>query len=278
MPSVNVNGAKINYEILGKGPAILFIHGSGVSWKMWEPQFKDFSKHFKMILVDLRGHGESSKEFPNGRYDHFVIAEDMKEFLDAIGEKCVHVVGVSQGAQIATLLAIKHPEYVDKLVIANSYSEFPTKTSKWILDISNFIFSLMPLKLIWLLMLRVYKNEPYTKEILSKTFSIDKKMMLAMKTAPFPTHTHLLDKISSPTLVMGGAGKVVGVDEGKGSTIIYNNMSQNVTLALFKGAFDPLTTMRKEIFNEMVLDFLFNRKLKNYEGVTMKTKVAEMLL
>ncbi|AIE61329.1 alpha/beta fold hydrolase [Bacillus methanolicus] len=273
MPKVNANGATINYEIMGDGPPVLFIHGSGVSWRMWEPQFEDFSPKFKMIMVDLRGHGESSKDFPGGKYDHFLLAEDMKEFLDAIGEKNVHVVGVSQGAQIGTLLAIHHPAYVNRLVISNSYSEFPSPASKWVLNLSNFIFSLLPYNVILSLMLKVYKEDTYTQEIIRKTISIDKKMMLAMKKAPFPYHTHLLNKIKSPTLIMGGEGKVVtGIYEGKASAIIFDNMHENATLALFKGAFDPLSTMRKELFNEMVIDFLQGKKLKDYQGVIIQSK------
>ena len=53
--------------------------------------------------------------------------------------------------------------------------------------------------------------------ILRDSFSIDKNMLLAMKKAPFPTHTDQLHLIQSLTLVMGGEGEVMtGVDEGKG--------------------------------------------------------------
>lgn len=272
IPRVQANGITINYEVRGEGEPILFLHGSGVCWKFWEPQIQAFSSKYKMIMVDLRGHGESSKEFPNGQYDHYIIAEDMKHFLDVIGEKKVHVVGVSQGGQIGTLLAINHPEYVNKLVISNSYSEFPAPVAKWILDVSNFVFSLLPLKTIKTLMMNVYKDDSYTKEIILNTWSIDKKMMLAMKKAPFPTHTHLLHKITAPTLVMGGEGKVVtGIDEGKGSRIIFEHIP-NAVLALFKNAFDPLSTMRKDIFNEMIIDFLQGNMLKDYENVIYSYK------
>jgi 3-oxoadipate enol-lactonase len=63
MPKVKANGILINYETRGTGDPVLFIHGSGMCWKMWEPQSKAFSNRYKMIMVDLRGHGESSKEF-----------------------------------------------------------------------------------------------------------------------------------------------------------------------------------------------------------------------
>lgn len=48
-----------------------------------------------------------------------------------MGINKVHVLGVSQGGQLATLLAIKYPTYVNKLVISNSYSEMPTIAASW---------------------------------------------------------------------------------------------------------------------------------------------------
>lgn len=121
-------------------------------------------------------------------------------------------------------------------------------------------------------MMKFYKDDPYTQRILRESFSIDKKMLLAMKKAPFPTHTDQLHRVKSPTLVMGGAGKVVtGVDEGKGSRTIYNHL-QNAKLALFKDAFDPLSTMRRDIFNEMIMDYLEDKPLKHYKDVEIFKK------
>ncbi|WP_243765342.1 hypothetical protein [Bacillus arachidis] len=65
-------------------------------------------------------------------------------------------------------------------------------------------------------MMKFYKHEPYTQQILRDSFSIDKKMLLMMKKAKFAVHTSLLHLIQFPTLILSGAGKVViGVDEGK---------------------------------------------------------------
>lgn len=90
-------------------------------------------------------------------------------------------------------------------------------------------------------------NSQSRQRILRESFSIDKKMLLAMKKASFPTHTDQLHQIKSSTLVMGGEGKVIsGVDERKGSQTIFNHI-HNAKLALFKNAFDPLSTMRRDI-------------------------------
>ena len=276
MPKVNINDIEMNYEVRGEGEPIIFIHGSGASWKMWEPQIEQFSKKFKMIMVDMRGHGESSKYFPNDEYSMRVIAQDLKLFLDTLGINKTHIVGLSQGAVVAQLFAIENSKYINKLILSNGYSEIPTKTSKWVLNLSNAIFKLMPYETIINAMLKVYKNDEFTKKILRNSFSIDKEMLLKMKTSKFPNHTKELHYITCPTLVMGGDMKVMGVDERKGSTTIYEHIP-NATLALFENCFDPLSTMKYEIFNDMILDFLDGHTLKQYEGVKIYQKQNEQV-
>lgn len=268
MPILHTKNGEFHYKTFGHGEPILFLHGSGASWKMWEPQIDAFSKEYKMILLDYRGHGESIKHFPNDIYDYDLLVSDIISFLDTLGSSRIHVIGVSQGAVLASLLAIHHPSYVKKLVISNSYSEFPNQTSKWVLHVSNFIFSLLPYSTIIDLMMKVYKNDLYTQQVLRNAFSIDKKILLMIKKAKFPVHTSLLHHIQSPTLILSGAGKVMtGIDEGKAARTIHKHVP-NGTLALFHNAFDPLNVMKKEIFNEMVLAFLKNSPLKEYVEVT----------
>jgi 3-oxoadipate enol-lactonase len=271
MPKVKLqNGAIYHYEIKGEGKPILFIHGSGGCWRMWEPQFEAFSKDYQMIMVDMRGHGESTKEFPNGQYSMKTIAEDMKQFLDAVQMKHIPVIGLSQGAVVASLLACMYPDYVEKLILSNGYSEIPTPVAGWVLTLSNMIFRLLPYKLILKLIVTPYGKDEYTKKVILNSLTIDKEMLLAMKEAEFPAHTDQLYRITAPVLVLAGDKKNVG-PEAKAANIIYNNIAKG-TLAIFKDAFDPLTTMRRDVFNDMVLDFLVDRKLKSYEGVTYKSK------
>ncbi|NIW13649.1 MAG: alpha/beta fold hydrolase, partial [Candidatus Thorarchaeota archaeon] len=55
------NGVKINYVATGKGTeSILFIHGLGENLRSWKHQLESFSKAFKVVALDLRGHGKSS--------------------------------------------------------------------------------------------------------------------------------------------------------------------------------------------------------------------------
>ena len=89
-----------------------------------------------MILLDYRGHGESRKTFPGNVYDYDLIVSDIISFLDTLGHIPLHVIGVSQGAILATLVAIHHPSYVknwsfliaivnSQLKLLNGYFNFP---------------------------------------------------------------------------------------------------------------------------------------------------------
>ncbi|RHW38375.1 alpha/beta hydrolase [Lysinibacillus yapensis] len=266
MPKVKLNDMEMNYEVRGKGEPIIFIHGSGASWRMWKPQIEMFSEKYRMIMIDMRGHGESSRNFPNGEYSMKVISNDLKIFLDALGIEKTHIVGLSQGSVVAQLFAIENCAYINRLVLSNGYSEIPTKMSKWVLNISNTLFGLIPYNMIINLMLKVYRDDEFTKKILRISFSIDKEMLMKMKKSVFPAHTAELHHITCPTLVMGGDMKVMGVDERKASKTIYEHIP-NAALALFKNAFDPLSTMQPEIFNDMILDFLEGKPLKQYDNV-----------
>ncbi|WP_234447537.1 alpha/beta fold hydrolase [Viridibacillus soli] len=164
MTVIKANNIHINYEIRGDGEPILFLHGLGGSWKMWEPQIPFFSQKYKMIMIDMRGHGGSTKAFPNDRFDPRVMAEDIKFFLDAMGIIKISIVGVSQGSVVAQLFAAKYSSYINKLVLSNGYSEVPTKLSGFVLKISTAIFKMLSYETIINAMLKVYKNDNYTKK------------------------------------------------------------------------------------------------------------------
>ena len=70
--------------------------------------------------------------------------------------------------------------------------------------------------------------------------------------------------------MLGGRSKKVAFEE-KGSRTIYEHVT-DAHLAIFEGAFDPLHTMRKDIYNEMVLDFLAGKAIKEYPTVLQERK------
>jgi len=108
---------KIYYEkIDNNNLPIIFIHGFGVDNRMWKSQFYYFSDIFKTIRYDLRGFGKSIS-LGNEDYSH---EDDLRSFLEYMGVKRAHLIGLSFGGTIAINFTLKYPEIVDKLVIADS--------------------------------------------------------------------------------------------------------------------------------------------------------------
>ena len=122
MPKIQVNGIELDYEDYGKGKVLLLLHGLGSTKKDWDSQVPFFSKTHRVVTLDLRGHGNSSK--PEDAYGIQLMTEDVKEFLDQLKIKKAVFVGFSMGGAVAFQMASSYPEYVNMLVIVNSGPDF----------------------------------------------------------------------------------------------------------------------------------------------------------
>lgn len=122
MSKIKVNDISLDYEDQGSGKVLLMLHGLGSTKKDWDAQVPFFSKLFRVIAVDLRGHGNSTK--PQDAYGVHLMTEDIKCFLDALNIKKATLIGFSMGGAVAFDFAVKHPENIENLVIVNSGPDF----------------------------------------------------------------------------------------------------------------------------------------------------------
>jgi pimeloyl-ACP methyl ester carboxylesterase len=111
----DVGGSKLYYEIAGKGPAVVLIHGGLADSRLWNGQFEKFARHFKVVRYDLRGFGRS--DFSYGPYSHVA---DLHSLLKYLKIEKASLVGLSLGGIIAADFALEHPGMVEKLVLASS--------------------------------------------------------------------------------------------------------------------------------------------------------------
>ena len=77
---VHVNGIDLAYSDEGHGASIIFLHAFPLNRTMWEPQVAGLKDRYRVITMDLRGHGES--DAPMWRYTLEQFAEDIKALLD----------------------------------------------------------------------------------------------------------------------------------------------------------------------------------------------------
>ena len=123
MPTSIVNGANLYYETAGQGEPLVFIHGLGSSTRDWEYQVAAFASDYRVIAVDLRGHGQSDK--PEGPYSIHLFVSDLVGMLGELGVTAAHLVGISLGGAVAFQLAIDRPAMVRTLTVVNGSPHLP---------------------------------------------------------------------------------------------------------------------------------------------------------
>jgi 4,5:9,10-diseco-3-hydroxy-5,9,17-trioxoandrosta-1(10),2-diene-4-oate hydrolase len=113
-----VQGVPTRLLAAGQGPAIVFLHGTGGSGKVWFNQLRRFEADYRVLAPDLPGYGRTPlPDFIRSVDDYpaFVLA-----LLDTLGLSQAILVGNSMGGRVALQLALDHPERVAGLVLINS--------------------------------------------------------------------------------------------------------------------------------------------------------------
>ena len=107
------NGARIWYESYGAGPPVILLHGGLANSAYWGLQVPVLAKTHRVILIDSRGHGRSSRD---GRaYTYELMASDVVGVMDALKVERASVVGWSDGAIIGLVMAMKYPERLNRV-------------------------------------------------------------------------------------------------------------------------------------------------------------------
>jgi pimeloyl-ACP methyl ester carboxylesterase len=119
------NGETLAYIDRGErtGPAVVLIHGYTDNARDWVPMLPYLAKRYRLILVDIRGHGQSSK--PECCYTRLDFAYDIKLLLDALGVQKADIVGHSLGSIIAQTFAEYWPERTAHVVLISSTGGLP---------------------------------------------------------------------------------------------------------------------------------------------------------
>jgi pimeloyl-ACP methyl ester carboxylesterase len=118
---VRSGDAEIAYFVEGSGEStLLLVMGLGATSADWgEILPARLAERHRVVAFDHRGTGASSR--PNGAFSLEDLARDALAVLDDVGAKKAHVVGLSMGGMIAQLLALDHPERVEKLVLLSTH-------------------------------------------------------------------------------------------------------------------------------------------------------------
>lgn len=99
---------------------VTFIHGAGGSTSIWFKQIRAFKEHFNLLLVDLRGHGNSKDQATDEKYTFDLVSQDVIEVLDDLKIQSSHFIGISLGTILIRNLAKNHPTRIDSMVLAGA--------------------------------------------------------------------------------------------------------------------------------------------------------------
>lgn len=124
MPVIEANHIAIYYEWHGPEDAPVLVLNNGILMNAaasWAPQSPAFAASYRVLHYDCRGQGQS--DHPPGPYSMSLHAEDLAALLDALGVRRAHVLGISYGGEVSQAFALRYPERVASLVLADTVSE-----------------------------------------------------------------------------------------------------------------------------------------------------------
>ena len=128
---INIRGIELHYIEQGQGEPLILLHGGQGDYRSWEPQMKALSPQYRVIAYSRRYHYPNNNPFTAKYHSAYTEADDLAAFIRKLKLGRVHLVGTSIGAFTALVLAVKHPEMVRSLVLAEP------PVHEWVRDSPN---------------------------------------------------------------------------------------------------------------------------------------------
>src|SRR5207244_12406737 len=120
MPTIQADGCPIHVEVHGpeRAPVLMLSNSLGTDLHMWDDQVGPFTKQFRLVRYDRRGHGKSG--VPEGRYTMQRLGKAALAIMDGLGLKTVNWCGLYMGAMVGMWLGANPPTRIDKLTLYNT--------------------------------------------------------------------------------------------------------------------------------------------------------------
>jgi 3-oxoadipate enol-lactonase len=127
MPDISTDGCTIHVEVEGPqdAPVLMLSNSLGTNLHMWDEQVAPFTKHFRLVRYDRRGHGKSS--VPPGPYAMEQFGRDVLAVLDALGIQRINWCGLSMGGMVGQWLGANAPQRIAKLILSNTACYYSDK-------------------------------------------------------------------------------------------------------------------------------------------------------
>jgi pimeloyl-ACP methyl ester carboxylesterase len=253
LPQAEVNGVSINYVVGGTGSqTIVFIHGLGENLESWRQQINYFSKNFKTVAVDLRGHGKSGMQKKKPLISDF--AGDVLGLLDYLTTKRAHFCGLSLGGLVVFESYKIRPEFFASMILVGTRPQYPPAQTGALEAMSMEIIG----EEVATFALAANVPESLRKEVAKMVAATRKDAYIqAAEASSMLNYTDLLPKIEVPTLIIVGDKDIVApVDSAEQ---IRQNVKGSV-LKTMQGVGHLPNRERPQEFNTIVEEFLQSTK------------------
>ena len=208
-----INGIKLYYEDKGQGPAFVFIHGLGESAPSWHFQTDFFSKSFRTVAMDLRGHAQSEDGDTTITLD--LLASDVIGLLDYLGIEIAHFIGHSMGGVILQEIAARYPERMLSIILSSTAGFFKPPVNTTNLELRLERIDTLPMSELGALIAKIAcapdfeQRQPEIFTEIKKTFQQNRTIpyrqaTLAVFGSELSDHRSSSAKIKVPTLIMVG--------------------------------------------------------------------------
>lgn len=154
-------------------PWITFVHGAGGSSSIWFKQIRFFSKHFNLLLVDLRGHGKSKSFFDTQKLKKYTFKSITKDVIEVLNHEKIeqsHFVGISLGTIIIRQIAEWYPKRVQSMILGGAILKFNLR-SRFLMTFGNWTKSVIPYMWIYrffAFIIMPYKNHKESRSLFVK--------------------------------------------------------------------------------------------------------------
>jgi 3-oxoadipate enol-lactonase len=190
----------INYKDIGKGEVLVLIHGLGQYSKAWDSQL-ELANNYRLIIVDLRGHGKSSFIKDNLTLEY--MAKDVIELLEKLDISEAFICGLSLGGLVAQEVYRQREDLVSGLILCNTTFYIPTYFANKIVTKSEKLFHENKNELIEHITKTAIYNQEYVEEAKQTFYLSDCYLDAALSGAGYNYFPTLL-RVNVPTLLIGG--------------------------------------------------------------------------
>jgi pimeloyl-ACP methyl ester carboxylesterase len=163
------NTARLYYKTYlhkPESPWLTLVHGVGGSSIIWHKQIRDFSEHFNVLLIDLRGHGRSRDLFEaymGQKYTFEDISRDVLDVMDHLKIKESHFVGISLGTILIRVIADLDPQRVKSMILAGAITRLNFR-SRFLVFTAKVFKPVIPFMWLYRLFARIIMPSKHHKE------------------------------------------------------------------------------------------------------------------